>query len=237
MASHLDSESAPRSPERILLRRRAGQIVLQFGVLIALLFGAAGTLRWSWAWVYTAAVALLTLANAFVIPAEVAAERAQPQPNVKQWDKRIVNSILLLTLIVFTTAGLDYRLGWTSRFSPLWHWLGLAGVTLASLLFMWAMHSNRFFSTRVRIQEERGHTAVSTGPYRWVRHPGYSALIVSNLATPLLLGSLLALLPALAIAALYVLRTALEDRTLHAELPGYAAFARQTPHRLLPGIW
>ena len=104
-------------------------------------------------------------------------------------------------------------------------------------LFVWATASNAFFSQIVRIQTERGHTVVTGGPYRFVRHPGYAGAILFELAVPFLLASWWAFIPSLIGAGLLVLRTALEDRTLQAELSGYPAYARQVAYRLLPGVW
>jgi protein-S-isoprenylcysteine O-methyltransferase Ste14 len=99
------------------------------------------------------------------------------------------------------------------------------------------MTVNRFFSAMVRIQADRGHRVVENGPYRWMRHPAYAGGVIANLATPLMLGSAWALIPAGLTVALVVLRTSLEDRTLQAELPGYAAYAARTRYRLVPGVW
>jgi protein-S-isoprenylcysteine O-methyltransferase Ste14 len=110
-------------------------------------------------------------------------------------------------------------------------------MTLGSALGNWAMLENRFFSGYVRIQTDRGHMVVSNGPYRSIRHPGYLGGIVTWLAAPLALGSLWALIPAGAVVVAYVIRTALEDRTLQAELDGYKEYARQTRYRLVPGVW
>jgi len=111
-------------------------------------------------------------------------------------------------------------------------------VVIASYLFStWAMVVNRFFSAVVRIQTDRGHTVVTTGPYRFVRHPGYAGGAIGYLVTPFALGALWVLIPALLTIAALVIRTALEDRTLQAELPGYAGHAQKTRYRLLPGIW
>jgi len=104
-------------------------------------------------------------------------------------------------------------------------------------LVVWATASNTFFSQVVRIQTERGHTVATGGPYRYLRHPGYFGAILYELAAPILLGSWPALLISSVSAALLVLRTALEDRTLQAELPGYTEYARRVRYRLLPGIW
>jgi protein-S-isoprenylcysteine O-methyltransferase Ste14 len=97
--------------------------------------------------------------------------------------------------------------------------------------------ANRFFSGHVRIQKERGHTVQTGGPYRFVRHPGYVSSIVSYFSYALMLGSLWALIPAALSGSLFVVRTALEDRTLQDELAGYQAYTRQTRYRLIPGIW
>ena len=97
--------------------------------------------------------------------------------------------------------------------------------------------SNRFFSTMVRIQADRGQTVATAGPYRYVRHPGYVGYSVSFFGMALALGSLWALVPAVLMACLLVVRTALEDRTLQDELAGYTDYARQVRYRLLPGIW
>ena len=114
---------------------------------------------------------------------------------------------------------------------------GLLLTLLGYALFLWAMASNAFFAEGVRIQEERGHTVATGGPYRYVRHPGYVGAIVAQLATPLLLESPWAVIPSAGSAGLYVLRTCLEDRTLVEELPGYREYARRVRCRLLPGVW
>jgi protein-S-isoprenylcysteine O-methyltransferase Ste14 len=110
-------------------------------------------------------------------------------------------------------------------------------MALGYALFLWAMASNAFFAEGVRIQRERGHTVTAGGPYRYVRHPGYVGAILSQAATPFLLGSAWALIPTAASAALYVARTYLEDKTLREELPGYKEYAQQIRYRLLPGVW
>jgi len=101
----------------------------------------------------------------------------------------------------------------------------------------WAMALNRFFAKTVRIQEERAHAVASGGPYRFVRHPGYAANIVTMFAVSLLLGSLWALIAAALSALAFIVRTALEDKTLQNELEGYPEYAQQTRYWLLPGVW
>ena len=121
--------------------------------------------------------------------------------------------------------------------APAVHLAGLVISLLGFGVFLWAMAANAFFAEGVRIQEERGHTVATGGPYRLVRHPGYVGAILSMGATPFLLGSWWALVPAGLGVGGYLLRTALEDRTLQEELPGYREYTHQTRYRLLPGIW
>ena len=115
--------------------------------------------------------------------------------------------------------------------------VALVVAVLCYALIVWAMAANAFFSKVVRIQDDRGHTVATGGPYRIVRHPGYVGGILFELATPIMLGSWWALIPGGFTALFFVVRTALEDKTLHEELPGYAEYAQQTRYRLLPGIW
>ncbi|UCC65296.1 MAG: isoprenylcysteine carboxylmethyltransferase family protein, partial [Anaerolineae bacterium] len=141
------------------------------------------------------------------------------------------------TMVSWVVAGLDARFEWSTSVPLALHIGGLIASVLGWALFMWAMGANAFFSEAVRIQEERGHTVVTNGPYRYVRHPGYVGAILALLATPLLLGSLWALVPAGLAAIGYVVRTGLEDKTLQEELDGYKDYTRQVRYRLLPGVW
>jgi protein-S-isoprenylcysteine O-methyltransferase Ste14 len=135
-------------------------------------------------------------------------------------------------------AGLDVgRLHWSDTV-PLWSQIAaLLGFALSFALSIWAMMTNNFYSRVVRIQRDRGQYVVTQGPYRFVRHPSYIGSIFSWVCAALVLGSWLALMPAVLIAAMLVVRTALEDRTLQAELDGYREYAQRVRYRLLPGIW
>ena len=144
----------------------------------------------------------------------------------------------LRPLVVFVVAGLDERYGWQPDI-PAMAACGLGSLfLLAAIAFStWAMTVNRFFSGTVRIQTERGHQVVSSGPYRLVRHPGYLAGVIGYLAMPLVLGSSWAYLPVLMGILVVCLRTYLEDKTLQEELPGYREYTQQIRYRLFPGIW
>jgi protein-S-isoprenylcysteine O-methyltransferase Ste14 len=224
------------------IRKRAIQLGIQFLILAAVLFLSSGRLDWWFAWVYLGIFVIGVGVNSFVllrINPELIAERArQLTPETKKWDKVLATLWgLLSTVVSLLVAGLDVRFGWSPQL-PL-------TVQLAAMLFHmfgsafsgWALVSNAFFAGTVRVQTERGHAVASTGPYRIVRHPGYAGWILSGLATPVMLGSLWALVPATLGQAALVLRTALEDQTLHDELPGYEDYARKVHDRLVPGIW
>jgi protein-S-isoprenylcysteine O-methyltransferase Ste14 len=217
--------------------RRMLQVVVTYLVLAVLLFCLSGRLNWIWAWAYVGVGFGILVINVLILPAELIAERGQPGENVKGWDRLLATLTGLPTLGVPIVAGLDARFGWSPQIAPGIHLTGLALFALGQGLFSWAMASNQYFSTAVRIQMDRGHTVATGGPYRYVRHPGYVGFVVSYLGMALALGSLWAILPAVLVAFLMVVRTALEDRTLQDELPGYRDYAQRVRYRLLPGIW
>ena len=215
--------------------------IVKIAVLSAIfglaLFLSAGTLGWGMAWLYLGLYVAQQVALVFLLPPDLLAERASIQENTKRWDRFLVGlGALWLPLAFFVVAGLDYRAGWTDT-SPALKTIALVDVVLGILVSSWGMVSNRYFSGTVRIQDDRGHQVATGGAYRYVRHPGYAGGILHHLAVPLLLGSWWALIPGFLGAAVLVVRTALEDKTLHQELPGYAEYVQRTPYRLLPGIW
>jgi protein-S-isoprenylcysteine O-methyltransferase Ste14 len=234
MATHRSTHDAHLAPA---IARRFVQVVLGLAVYVALLFVGAGRTSWGWGWVYAATMLALVSVTALILPPDLIAERGRKKENVEPWDRTITRLATLPYLALPLLAGLDARFGWSPPLPLGAHLAGLALVVLGHAAFAWAMLCNRFFSTAVRIQHERGHTLETGGPYRWLRHPGYAATIVGQLATALLLGSLWALVPATVISALFVVRTALEDRTLQRKLPGYALYATRVRHRLLPWVW
>lgn len=220
--------------------RRMLQVFGNLLVVAVILFAASGTPDWVWGWVYIAVGAAILFANALVIlptTPELVAERSRVAENTKGWDRVAVALIFISGAGLFLVAGLDERFGWSPELAVVIHVAALTVTILAQAMFTWAMASNRFFAKTVRIQEERAHTVASGGPYRFVRHPGYAANIVTMFAVSLLLGSLWALIPAALSALAFTVRTALEDKTLQRELDGYADYAREVRYRLVPGIW
>jgi len=199
---------------------------------------------WAWweAWAY-AILNILSFVASRVLAAQrhpdLLAERARSidLQGAKSWDKILAPMLAFGNLLILIVAGLDRLFDWTLPFSPGTKIVALIVMLLGYLLGSWALIENRFFSGVVRIQTDRGHRVVSTGPYRLIRHPGYAGALWAYLAIPLLLDSAWAFIPALLLVGVLVLRTALEDRTLQEELPGYKEFARKTRFRLIPWVW
>jgi protein-S-isoprenylcysteine O-methyltransferase Ste14 len=159
------------------------------------------------------------------------------RPDTKRFEKILLPTWLVVAYASAAVAGLDaVRFEWSALPAALIP-VGIILMSAAYVIGTWAMAVNPFFESTVRIQTERGHRPVTSGPYRFVRHPGYLGAIVGSFAGPFLLGSAWMLIPVLAAASLFVLRAALEDRTLARELSGYSAYMGQTRYRLLPGLW
>jgi protein-S-isoprenylcysteine O-methyltransferase Ste14 len=237
----MTQESARNRELRAGVLRWLRQILFFVLLLILSLFLSAGRLDWGTGWLFVAVfLAGQAMAAMVLIPTspELLAERAEIKEDAKGWDRPLVAFVTLLgPLAIWIVAGLDARFGWSSGVSGVLRVLAVVLALLGYGLLTWAMASNPFFSGVVRLQEERGHDVATAGPYRLVRHPGYLAGILVDLVTPLILGSFWAFIPAVLVTSGLVLRTILEDRTLHAELVGYPAYAQRTRHRLLPGVW
>ncbi|MGD8586050.1 MAG: isoprenylcysteine carboxylmethyltransferase family protein [Chloroflexota bacterium] len=233
-------QTAEDADLRAGMLKRGRQLLIQNLIIAAALFLPAGTFRWPNAWAYLAVNVIGIIINVLIllrVNPEIIAERAEVRKETKGWDRKLTTVGLFISLAMYIVAGLDWRLGWSPDV-PFWLWLpGMVLFILGSALSSWAMISNPYFAPTVSIQEDRGHTAVTGGPYRYVRHPGYCGWIISNLAAPLFLAAYWATIPAVLIAAGFVVRTALEDRTLSAELGGYQAYAGRVRYRLVPGVW
>jgi protein-S-isoprenylcysteine O-methyltransferase Ste14 len=223
-----------------LIARYAIRETLGIVVMGVALFWSAGRLDWWPAWAAIAVMSAWIMATGFVIirfNPGLLAERLGPRKGAKPWDTAIMSILGLTQLVRYIVAGLDQRYDWTGGFPLAAQIAALTVCVLSYALVVWATASNIFFSQIVRIQPERGHAVATGGPYHYVRHPAYVGAILYELAVPFLLASWWALIPGGLNAILLVLRTALEDRTLEAELTGYVDYARQVRYRLLPGIW
>ena len=204
----------------------------------------AGTWRWWQAWVlvgiYLSYGAVMGLYLKRHDPA-LLAERLAASPvqaNQAGWDKVLSVLMMVAGFGILLVPGFDVvRFRWSEQL-PLWVELTAMAMHLPCFaLIGWVMHTNTFLSRVVKIDKARGHHVITTGPYAIVRHPMYVAVIVMIFAMPLALGSRYGLIPAAVMAALIIVRTVLEDRELHAGLPGYPTYAQTTRYRLIPGIW
>lgn len=217
---------------------------LQIGIFVALfaasLFFLAGRTDWAMGWVFIAIVAASQLSIALILMMrnpELMGERDVSK------GKRDLDRILAGVMALFgpismcLVAGLNMRLGWLPQISFALQITGIVLAVLGSMLTAWAMASNKFFYGVLRIAQEKGHTVCASGPYQYVRHPGYLGAILFDLATPLILNSAWAFVPAIFTVCAIVVRTSLEDKALHSGLGGYQNYARQVRYRLLPAVW
>jgi protein-S-isoprenylcysteine O-methyltransferase Ste14 len=216
--------------------------LLKIGIFIAvsaaIFFFCAGRLDLAMAWVYIAIVFVNTSITSLVMNPELIAERSEIKKDTKSWD--ILPAIVIGRvgpLVILIVAGLDIRFGWSLQVPLVLQIMALGIAILGLLVADWAVVSNKFFSGVVRIQKDRGHTVVTTGPYQYVRHPGYVGAILHNIAMPVILSSLWALIPTGLVVFITIIRTAFEDRTLQEELDGYKSYSKQVRYRLLPNLW
>lgn len=215
-------------------------IVVVLMPLLPLLISGAWNWWEAWAYAVTATVGfILSRGLAAKHHPDILQERAHSMElkDTKAWDRILAPVMALGSVVILAVAGFDKLYGWTSPFSPTLKILALIVILFGYALGTWALMENRFFSGVVRIQTDRGHHVVTTGPYRFIRHPGYVGVIWTYFALPFFLDSLWAFIPALLTLAASIVRTALEDKTLQNELPGYKEYAQKTRYRLFPGIW
>ncbi len=239
------SNTATQQPVQALKPYQLILMVVTYLFVPLLLFVSAWTLAWWQAWVFALVIFLAgMIARVWAerrhpgLLAERAAGFEGPPAGVKTWD-RVLAPLMALSLSfpLVIVAGLDHHFGWSPAFPV---WLNILGLLLMAggyAFGVWATIENRFFSSVVRIQTERGHVVCDSGPYRIVRHPGYAGNSLALPGIALALGSLWTFIPAAVALVIAVVRTALEDRTLQEELPGYREYARRVRYRLLPWIY
>jgi protein-S-isoprenylcysteine O-methyltransferase Ste14 len=225
---------SPKARTQMVLRALLAPILM-----VALLFLVAGTWHYWQAWVYLIInmIILLLMGTVLSPNAELVEERLNPKEGMKGWDKFYFAVTTPLYVIALLLAGLDRRFGWTTNMPLTIYWISVIVYILGQAIFQWARYTNQYFSSVVRIQADRGQTVCKDGPYKYVRHPGYVGGFLFTITVGLVLGSWYASIPQVIAALMLIWRTAREDRTLQAELPGYAEFAKETKYRLIPGIW
>jgi protein-S-isoprenylcysteine O-methyltransferase Ste14 len=210
------------------------------GLFAATIFWPAGRLDWAEGWLYMGLITVTFLVNLLYlrrVNPDLIRYRMRLGEGTKRWDKIWFGIFTPLYLAINIVAGLDaVRFGWSMMSEWMWV-IGIALFVPGTALFTWSMGVNPFFESTVRIQSDRGHRVIDTGPYAFVRHPGYLGFFGWSLSTPLLLGSWWAFVPALLAIFALVFRTALEDNTLRRELAGYGAYASRVQFKLIPGIW
>jgi protein-S-isoprenylcysteine O-methyltransferase Ste14 len=217
------------------------QILIWIVAMGALLFLPASTLHWPAAWVFLGTIGVLGVAGglwlAKIDPA-LLAERMRPmmQDDQPAADKKFVLAFGLAGLIWFVAIGLDRRT-LASGMPAALQALGWAMLLLSTGFIMWVMQENSFAAPVVKLQAERGHRVVSSGPYAFVRHPMYSGAIAFFVGAALLLGSWWGVILSPLFAVLFAIRTRIEERALLAGLPGYADYAARVRYRLVPGLW
>ena len=208
----------------------------------AILFLSAGTVRWPAASIYL----ILMVGGGLWIGLWLArhdtallAERlASPvQPDQKGWDKAFIPVVLALVVIWLVIMGLDAVRYQASHVPPWLQTVGALAIVATMYLGYLTFRENTFAAPVVKIQTERGHRVIATGPYAYVRHPLYAGAILYFVGIPLLLGSWYGLLLAPVLMAVMALRAVKEEQTLCAELPGYAEYAARVQYRLIPRVW
>jgi protein-S-isoprenylcysteine O-methyltransferase Ste14 len=227
--------SKPDTRKNII--RRLMQVSMTVILSALILFLSAGQIKWIYAWIYILTSVLVIVTNAFIFRPELISERGRKKENVEKWDKIITGIILIPWVTFYFIAGLDIRFGWSPVLADWIHIAALIIFILGNALVSWAMMANTYFSTSVRIQNDRGHTVTSGGPYSYIRHPGYLGMIIYLLSTPIILGSVWALIPTFITITLFIIRTSFEDDTLKNKLEGYKEYAERVKYRLFAGIW
>jgi protein-S-isoprenylcysteine O-methyltransferase Ste14 len=222
-------------------RRKWRDIPLSFTVVIILviaIFVSAGNLGWGWGWTLAGIMIVNRIVTLFFLDPGLLKERTSIRHGYKGWDI-LLSTIMgrIAPLFIIVTSGLDYRFGWARGFPTALNVTGIVLIVLAYLLILLSIKENRFFSAIVRIQTDRGHHVITTGPYGIVRHPGYSGTILHTLSLPLVLGSYFSFIPAFTAIILAFVRIIMEDNTLKRELEGYTEYAEKVRYRIIPGIW
>ena len=240
----MESTSPPKTgkqarPNRSRIRLILG--ILSIFLYIAAFFWCAGRLDWLEGWGFLILMVCGQTVHTLYLRRknpELIKRRSIIGENTKKWDKIWLTFFAILYMVIVFVGALDAgRYGWSRM--PDWLWPVGGVIYLSSLVLLtWAMAVNKHFEKTVRIQHDRNHQVVDSGPYRIVRHPGYIGVILGFvLPIPLLLGSWWAGIPACVMAGWIVLRTILEDRTLREELDGYQDYARRVRYRLIPYVW
>jgi protein-S-isoprenylcysteine O-methyltransferase Ste14 len=222
---------------------KSGYVIKHFAgtfIFFLIIFISAGTINYWQGLVYVSIGLVMGILGYTVLKpgSELLQERGKPGEGTKNWDKTLLLLSFLVTISMYTLAGLDSgRYHWSPDFNPGLYLTGMILTATGQLLFLLAQKENSFFSSTVRIQKDRDHTVCDTGLYKMVRHPAYLGSIVQAAGFPLIFGSLWSIIPAGLLIVIHVVRTCLEDKTLKNELNGYPEYSLNTRYRIIPYIW
>jgi len=231
MSENTKNRSAGRLSLRIL------QVFLFAAFLTSIYFWSAGSYRLVWGWLFLAVYFAFNLSMVIFAGENLIKERSKQHKDSMPWDRYLSLIPILSLLGILIVSGLDVRHHWTPDL-PLWLRI-LAAIFLIGSMAVntWAVKTNRFYSSTVRIQTERGHQVIDSGPYAIIRHPTYAMAHIIHIGLSLMLGSYWALVPTLVGSIGLIVRTALEDKTLQSKLTGYAEYSQRVRYRMIPGIW
>lgn len=227
-------------PEEISKTRLSARVVLAVAGYGAVLFLPAGIMYWIEGWLFMIFLSVYFVYSTLWLMKnnpELLKERNRTR-NTQKWDKIILFLFAICLVALISMPGFDMRYQWTPFKVPIIiEVFAFGGLFISFIIIFLVIKENTYASRSVKIQEEREHRVVTTGPYKYVRHPMYGGGIGVLLCIPLALGSLYTLIPGVLCVILFVFRTHLEDRMLREKLPGYREYADKTRYRLFPGIW
>lgn len=241
--THLSRKAVSGATENTLSLQQWIRLFVVYLLIPLILFLCSGDIGWLQAWLYSVLILIAGIGGRILAEKRhpgLTAERQSIEiiQNAKAWDK-VLAPLMAVSIgyPMVLVAGLDHRFDWSPEF-PLWIiTIGFVLISIGYAFAVWALVENRFFYSVVCVASEQGHTVCDSGPYRIVRHPGYAGNILGLFGIVLALGSVWALVPAMVASIIAIIRTALEDQTLQAELPGYAGYARRVRYRLIPALY
>ena len=221
------------------MARGIGITVIYHATLLLILFSSAGRIDWWRGWIVMGIYIVISICAIILADPELVRERSHAKSGTDRRDVVLASiSFLFFYPLTLAVAGIDVgRFGWSPPIPFAIHLAAIILFAVGNALGLWAVVSNRFFSTFMRLQQDRNQIVIREGPYRYVRHPGYAGSILAALALPIALGSLWGLLPALIGACGFLYRTAREDKALREALTGYQEYVDQVRCRIIPGLW
>jgi protein-S-isoprenylcysteine O-methyltransferase Ste14 len=233
--SNSDRGEWPMKKEKLLLY---GSIKMFCGfiLLVLLLFGTAGTYYYWNAWIFllTLAILMISMGGFLYRKNPTLLEKRLNGKEVENSQKRYVGFIGLSFILSFSLAGLDRRFEWT-QLSVNVSLIGLFIMILGYAMYALVMIQNSYAARVVKV--EANQAVIDTGLYAVIRHPMYTASLLLFLSMPIVLGSVVAVIPMLLFPVGLVLRIRNEEALLINELPGYSEYTKKTKYRLIPYIW